>query len=314
MSFLITRVTDRNSDTPFISEVTGTAIINSLSEVTVTGFNFTPDSQIVTNAGIISDIQISPEKIIFNILASAIGVYPIEVKNSDLSSNNWNNPYQAILIARNALNLTNGWLDFRTIDGSTLGSVTSHINQNLSTKTFSNSGYTLDPVRGLIFNNATFTANSTANYIQFNNFLFPLSASKFEIFVNLNTSVSSRIRFGIGAIGTNTSITVLDYLSNSFIVSQRFLNPYVLNTSCSVGNLNNNLLTNNSYIIKVVLNFITSKIEVHRLNDNSNLEATNKIEELPINFLNREQNIEGFPLINFYNSESLSSVIAIKID
>lgn len=305
--------------TPYISEVQGTALIGTLSEITITGFNFNPNSQIICNAGIISDIQISPELIIFNILADTPGSYPVEVKNNNLSSNDWNSPYQAILIARNPLNLTDGWLDFRIANSANFGSVISHINQNLSIKNFANSGYSLDASRGLIFNHATSTANSPNNYIQFNSYLFPLDATKYEIFANFDTTFTTiainRLRAGLATSGNfNTLIASTDYTGGNFIFTSRFLSPYLNNVSLYLGNVNSQLLNNNFYYLKFVFDFIFQKIEIHKLTDNSNLDADNKIEEFPLNPLNRTMNVDGVPLFNFFNSGSLSSVIAIKIE
>ncbi|CAD5984770.1 hypothetical protein PCC9214_05335 [Planktothrix tepida] len=307
-----------NSITPFISEIKGTALIGQPSEITIKGSNFIPDSQIICGAGEISNVRISPEEIIFDCIATTSGSYPVEIRNKNLSSNDWNRPASPILIARNSLNITNGWLDFRTANSAGFGGVTSHINQILSTKTFSNSGYTLDATRGLIFNNFTFTANSQNNYIQFNSFSFPLSASKLELFVNFETTFTTvsanRLRVGIGIPANNNILAMnTDFTTGNLLFSQRFISPYIGNSVLYFGSVNNNLLNNNFYYLKFIWDFIAKRIEIHKLSNND-LEAMNKIEELPINLLGRSTENLGVPLFNFYNSGSLSSVVAMKID
>lgn len=304
--------------TPYIDSIEGTALIGQPSKITIKGSNFNPESEIICTAGILSNIQISPNAIYFDCLASSPGSYPVEVKNNSLSSNDWNNSYSSILVARNELNITNGWLDFRTANSANFGNITSHINQSLSTKTFTNSGYTLDATRGLILNNSTFTANSTANYIQFNSYPFPLSISKFEIICNFDTTFTTvavnRARIGLGLPGSvNTLISGIEYTGGNLMFNSRFLSPYTGYASLYLGSLNSQLLNNNFYYLKFIFNFISGKIEVHKLNNNNDLESINKIEEIPINILGRTIHNEGIPLFNFYNSGSLSSVIAMKI-
>jgi len=145
-----------------------------------------------------------------------------------------------------------------------------------------------------------------------------LSMSRFEVFVNFNTILTTvatnRLRVGLGSvIPTNTAVSGIDYTSGNIILYQRYIPPYNLSSIHYFGNINNNLLNNNFYYLKFIWDFISGKIEIHKLTNNNNLDAINKIDEFSTNILNKTMNTEGVPLFNFFNSGSLSSVVAIKI-
>lgn len=301
-------------DTPYIESVEGTALIGQSSEIIVNGGNFTPYSKILCNAGAISNIKRSPDKIIFNLLASSTGSFPVEIKNGDFSSNAWNSNYQPILIARNSLNVTNGWLDFRTANSASLGSVTSHINQGLSVKNFANSGFALDPVRGLVFNNSTFTANSSNNFIQFNSFLFPLESSSLEIVAIFNTASSlfSRFRIGFGREDqTNSSINGLEIVSGFLQYYYLFGDPGPA-VSANIRSTST-FPTGGTYTIRASWDFCEKRVSIYYL---SNLDFLGNLKfQFPINLFEPTFDYsQGNPLFIFYNSGSLSSVIAMKID
>ncbi|MFM6401714.1 IPT/TIG domain-containing protein, partial [Planktothrix sp.] len=236
--------------TPFIEEIEGTALIGQPSKITIKGYNFNPESEIICNAGILSNIQISPNAIYFDCLSSFPGSYPVEVKNNSLSSNDWNRPSAPILIARNLLNITDGWLDFRSVNSENLGSIISHINQNLATKNFTNSGYSLDATRGLIFNGSG-TVNSTNNYIQFNSLEFPLSESKIEMILIIDTfSLNNRLRISIGNPVTNNYVNYgIDSPFNGYL---GYVYRFGESTSACQAQLtiNNSLPNNNNLIMK----------------------------------------------------------------
>lgn len=304
-------------DTPYIESVEGTALIGQSSEIIVSGGNFTPYSKILCNAGAISNIKRSPDKIIFNLLASSTGSFPVEIKNGDFSSNTWNSSYTPLIIARNSLNTTSGWLDFRTANSANFGNITSHINQNLSSKTFANSGFALDPTRGLIFN-GTGTTSSYNNYIQFNSYSFPLEEVKIEYLISYTITDFSRMRSCIGDLSYNIPENSIDLISSTINCGYRF-GEQALSLCTANIRADSSFPANSNIYIKICWDFISKRIKIYKLSE-LNFDSGALKFEFPINLFSNGipsrtiMPTAGVPLFQFSNSGSLSSVIAMKID
>ncbi|HEY9864026.1 MAG TPA: hypothetical protein V6D21_07590 [Candidatus Obscuribacterales bacterium] len=325
------------SEIPYISGVEGVAILGVNSTITIKGFNFNPSSEVICNAGIISNIKKDPETIIFDCLASSPGSFLVEVRNGTLSSLDWNSDFQPVLMARNPLNLTNGWLDFRTANSSNFGSVVvSHINQGLATKTFANSGYTLDVIKGLCIGSKGTNNSSSlwANYIQFNDYLFPLTSTKLTVVYNTNTEQTNvatnssfyhNLRMAIGnPLTNNNNITNNTLVACSNFSGNTWIDRRYNNSSISTLRLYplNPILINSIYNVKVIFDYFNNTVNVYMLNDLNNLDAAGTLvmDNIPIQF--KENNYvmspSGIPLFQFQNPSNLtpvlSSVIAMKID
>lgn len=309
------------SEIPYISEVEGVAILGQNSTITIKGFNFNPSSEVVCNAGIISNIQKSPETIIFDCLASSPGSFLVEVRNGTLSSLDWDSNFAPVLIARNGLNLTNGWLDFRTADSSIFGSVVSHVNQGLVTKTFANSGYLLDTEKGLMIGATGSAYNPTANYIQFNSFSFPLEYTKCEFIVINDTTLTgstplNRTRFSIGKTNEDTNKIINGVEAHSAILNVLY-EYFTINTLLLQLVPSNSIASNSIYIFKVVFDFFNKTVNVFKLDDLLNFDSAGNfvIKDIRISLLpESERSTVGVPLFNFFNPNSLSSIVAIKIE
>lgn len=306
-----------NSYTPFIESIEGTAIVNQSSEVKILGKNFTSESEVICNTGTVSNVQKSPELITFDCLASSPGSALVEVKNGLLSSEDWSSQSTPVLIARNSLNLTNGWLDFRTVDPATLGTVFSHVNASLSTKTFVNSGYTLDATDGLKIGE-TGTTNSFSNYIQFNSFQFIDKNCKIEyiykIVIDLSPPQPNRLNIGIGRSSTNN--LMLHGVDNFGGQAGRKnhnngLSPFWLTVSTFYSNTY--FPVNSTLILKYVWDMTTQTFSVYNNINLSNFELGDLILSNPIGSLNNSD-VSIRPVFQFYNPNSNSSVIAMKID
>ena len=329
MGFLITP--PANPEVPYIENIEGFAIVGQVSPIKINGVNFGPDTTIISSLGTISNIRKNPEKIEFDILAATAGSSSVEVRSGGLSSNDWNSSYTPLLIARNGLNLTNGWLDFRTANSSNFGSVTSHVNQGLGIKTFANSGYFLDSTKGLM-NANTGTTNSFIlflNYIQFNSYNFPLASTKLTVIYIANTSLYLNnlshpylLRVGIGNPDLNNNLlAVFSTYGDRAWVHRRY-------TTNSLTDLalypTNSLLNNNIYYLKIVFNYFNNTLSVYKLNDLTDLDSigTLVLDNIPIQFIKVKDSgdsdyalpTSGIPMFQFSNPNSLSSVVAMKID
>lgn len=314
-------IDNNNNEIPYIESVEGVAIVGEVSLIVVHGLNFKVNTQIICSLGEITNIRRNPEKIEFDILASATGSAPIELRNSGLSSYDWDSSYTPLLIARNGLNLTNGWLDFRTADSSGFGSVVSHVNQGLATKTFLNSGYFLDDEKGLCIGATGTNYNASANYIQFNSFSFPLESTKCEfIIINDTTLINAiypgRTRFSVGQTNENTNKIISGFEAYSIYINIFYeyitSNPLLLQVAPS-----NSISPNSVYLFKVVFDFFEKTVNVFKLDDLLNFNSAGNfvIKDIPISLLpESERSIVGVPLFNFFNPNSLSSVVAMKIN
>lgn len=307
------------SEIPYILEVEGVAILGQNSTITIKGFNFNPGSEVICSAGIISNIKKDPEQISFDCLASSLGSFLVEVRNNSLSSLDWNSNFASILIARNALNLTNGWLDFRTTDSSSLGSVVSHVNQGMGNKNLDNSGYFVDIEKGLCIGNSGVT-NSFGNYIQFNNFPFPTESTRLELIMIASTLLTSglhleRLRVGLGDF---------DSVNNNFINFETFGNTTIVNRKIKNGipesRLNiypiNSLLINSTYYLKIIFDFFTRTVAIYKLNSLNDLDSLGSfvIDNIPVSLPEITLPDTVVPLFQYINPNSLSSVVAMKID
>ncbi|MCF3625616.1 hypothetical protein L2E65_12535 [Planktothrix agardhii 1801] len=307
------------SEIPYISEVEGVAILGVNSTITIKGFNFNPASEVICNAGIISNIRRNPEQIIFDCLASSPGTFLVEVRNGTLSSLDWNSSFAPILIARNGLNLTIGWLDFRTADSSNFGLVVSHINQGLATKTFVNSGYLLNTEKGLTIG-ATGASNNATNYIQFNNYIFPLNSTIASFIVIYDTTIISgvyphRARVGVGKTNENTNKMIVGFEAYSNVIG--IIREYLFPTPSPIQLApTNTIIINSSYIFKIVFNFFKKTLDIFKLDDLLNFDSNNNpvIIDFPIFLPTMETSTIGIPLFVFFSPNSISSVVAMKID
>lgn len=307
---------------PWIDSIEGPAIVNQSSEIIITGGDFQNDSTVIVASnsgfGTVSNVKRTPNEIRFNLLCPTIDVYYIQILNGNNSSNTWNsnnnNPY---LISRNPITLTNGWLDFRTVNASTLGTVVSYANTSNTTKTLSTAGFSLDATYGLKIGSVTGPSGILAFWLQFNSFAFSFTNAIYEVIFYLPATNSDVHRLAVG-LGDHNQTNFRRYLAEIQLLNNQ-LNYYsryenILNLP------GNNVLSfpypniyNSIGFYKFVFNFNLKKLIVHKLFNVNSLDNVNPIFELPIDFVPGATNTSGCPLFLWQNATITSTVVAMKI-
>lgn len=310
-----------SSQAPYIESVSGTLIINTPSELIFYGGNFNYDSELIissnTGNATITNIVKTPNKIICTVTVDNTGLYYYRIQNGTLSSNAWlsGNQYP-YLQSRNPILLTNGWLDFRSANSANFGTVISHVNASLGTKTFANSGFSLDASLGLKIGSSG-NAALFGNYIQFNSFNFDFYSTKYEVIASYNTINDTYYRMAVG-LGNPASNNVRRY-STEVQLGATLLNHYFRYDNIPAISSDSNYsfksatLYNTIGYYKFIYDFRTKKINLHKLSNLTDLDATNLLFTFPIDPVSDYSNSSGCPLFQWVSANSTSYIVAIKI-